>query len=166
MQQSASNDITTFFNFSSFGLDLVCIFVFDVGAVLLNLLIDVFEALLDDVGLTLRLVDDAVTTFLVVVAAIFGLVDLGSWLIFILLLHHHFINLVLSVLVLEVSPLGQDLHGLNVFNGRQLLSIVLISAKSVEVDLFAESLVFVLHDLQDGVDLLTIQYLLVVHTCN
>ena len=70
----------------------------------------------------------------------------------------------LDLKVLEVSPLGQDLHGLDVLDGSELLSVVFVSAQGVKIYLLAKTLVLVLHDLQDGVDLLAVQDLLVIHT--
>jgi len=74
--------------------------------------------------------------------------------------------LLLSLLIgiLEVSPLSQDLHSLNVLDGSQLLPVVLVTAKGIKVDLPAKSLVLVLDHLQDVVDLLALKHLLVIHT--
>lgn len=74
--------------------------------------------------------------------------------------------LAFASLVLEVAPLGQNLHGLDVFNGCQLLPIIFVAAKRIKIDLLSETLVLVLHDLQDEVDLLAVEYLLIVHACN
>lgn len=145
------------------------------SAVGFHLGLDVLEACLSHVDVGRLRLAASVTAHVHGVAVSFAflhLVDLGSrWGLLLLtwrqdrLLHHDLV-LVLLVLVLEVSPLGQDLHGLDVLNGGQLLSIVLVAAQGVQVDLLAKSLVLVLHHLQDGVDLLAVQHLLVVHTCD
>jgi len=70
----------------------------------------------------------------------------------------------LLLLVLEVSPLGENLHSLDVFDGCQLFSVILVTAKSVQVELLTQALVLVLNLLQDVVDLFAVKYLLVVHT--
>lgn len=104
--------------------------------------------------------------------AIFSLIDVGPrWNSFFLPgLHSGLLNgvvfLAFASLVLEVAPLCQNLHGLNVFNGCQLLPIIFVAAKRVKVQLLSETLVLILHDLQDEVDLLAVEHLLVVHACN
>lgn len=70
----------------------------------------------------------------------------------------------LNLHVLEVSPLLQDLHGLDVLDCSQLLSVVLVTAKRVEVDLLAQVFVLVLHKLHDVDDLLTAKDLVIVHS--
>ena len=146
------------------------------STVLLDVGVDALEALLLDIVLALTLAEASIAAHILhgvaVSLAILGLVDLSSWWGFLVLarrqdrLLHHDLVLVLLVLVLEVSPLGQDLHGLDVLDGSELLSVVLVSAQGVKIYLLAKTLVLVLHDLQDGVDLLAVQDLLVIHTRN
>lgn len=79
---------------------------------------------------------------------------------------HHDLVFVLLVLVFEVAPLGQDFHCLNVFNSSELFSVVLVATKSIEVDFFTKSFIFVLDNFKDVVNLLTIENLFVIHTSN
>jgi hypothetical protein len=72
--------------------------------------------------------------------------------------------LVLGFDDLEVSPLGQDLHSLDVLDGGKLLPVVLVTTERVKVDLLAQALVLGLDKLQDVDDLLTVQNLVVIHT--
>jgi hypothetical protein len=74
--------------------------------------------------------------------------------------------LVLGLNNLEVSPLGEDLHCLNVLDSSQLLSVVLVSAERVEVDLLSKTLILTLDELEDVDNLFTVKYLVVVHTSN
>lgn len=67
---------------------------------------------------------------------------------------------------LEVPPLGEDLHSLNVFDCSKLLSVVLVSTKRVKVDFFAQTLVLALHQLQDVDNLFTVEHFVVIHACN
>lgn len=140
----------------------------------LNLTFYVLKALLLYIHLGLRLGAIAITAHVQAGIAssstILCLIDRCSrWCILLLawrqdrLLHHDLV-LILLVLVLEVSPLGQDLHGLNVFDGGQLLPIIFVAAQRVEVDLLAEAFVLVLDNLQDVVDLLAVEDFLIVHT--
>lgn len=69
-------------------------------------------------------------------------------------------------MVLEVSPFGENLHGLDVFNGSQLFSVIFITTESIKVELLAKSLVLMFNLLKNVVDLLTVEYLLVIHTSN
>ena len=66
--------------------------------------------------------------------------------------------------VLEVSPLGKDLHCLNVLDGCQLITVVFVATKRVQVDLLTEAFVLALHDLQDVQDLFTVVHFLVIDT--
>lgn len=104
--------------------------------------------------------------------AVCDLVDLGPWWRILSLarredrLLHHDLVLILLVLILEISPFGQDLHGLDVFNGGQFFSVVLVTAERVQVYFLAKSFVFVLDYFQDVVDLLAVQHFLIVHSSN
>lgn len=141
----------------------------------LDLFVDVHEALLYHVvvGLWLRSALTSIAAHVhsvaIAVTSVLCLVNLspGRWII-VLALHRrllqHDLVLVLFVLVLEVPPLGEDFHGLNVLDRSQLLPVVLVTAEGVEVDLLAETLVLVLDYLQNIVDLLTVKHFLVVHS--
>ena len=82
------------------------------------------------------------------------------WMLHIVLVLH------LQLGLFEKSPLGQDLHGLDVLDGSQLFSVVLVAAEGVEVDFLSEPLVLVLHNFQDVGNLLAVEYLFVVHPCD
>ena len=62
---------------------------------------------------------------------------------------HHLLFFVLDLHVLEVLPLGQYFHGLDVLDGGELVPVVLVSAERVQVDFFTESFVLPLDDLED-----------------
>jgi len=104
--------------------------------------------------------------------SIFSLIDVGPWWSTFFLtrrqgrLLYGVLFLAFASLVLEVAPLGQDLHSLDVFNGCQLLPIIFVAAKRIKIELLSETLVLVLHDLEDEVDLLAVEHLLIVHACN
>lgn len=145
------------------------------GTIRINLLPDIREPLLRDIGLALRLAVTSVSAQVHGVAvsiAILCLVYLGPWWSILGLawrqdgLLHHDLVLIFLVLVLEISPLGQDLHCLDVFDGSQLFSIVLVAAKCVKIDLFAQALILVLDHFKDVVDLFAVKHLLVIHASN
>lgn len=142
----------------------------------LDLLIDVLEPLLNHIvilvnllRLAVALVSAHIHCIAVSVSAVLHFVNLSSRRSLVILtmhrrlLHHHLV-FVLLVLVLEVAPLCQDFHGLNVFDSRQLLSVVFVATKSVQINFFAETFVLVLHHFEDVVDLLAVEYFFVVHT--
>lgn len=146
-------------------------------AISLNLLVDVLKPLLNHIiilvhlRLALALVATHVHCTTVSVRSILNFVDLCSWRGFIILtvhrrLLHHNLVFVLLVLVLEVTPFCQDFHSLNILNSRQLFSIVFVATQCVQVNLFAETFVLVLHDFKDVIDLLTVEYFLIIHACN
>lgn len=137
--------------------------------------VDVLETLFLHICLALRLTEAPVTAQVhgvTVSIPILGLVNLGPWRRILSLpwredgLLHHDLVLILLVLILEISPFGQDLHGLDVFNGSQFFSVVLVAAERVQVYFLAKSLVFVLNYFQDVVDLLAVQHFLIVHSSN
>lgn len=64
----------------------------------------------------------------------------------------------------ELVPFLENLLGLNIFDGSQLLAIELVAAERVEIYLLAEAFEFEAELLQDVDDLLTAEHLLVVHT--
>lgn len=76
----------------------------------------------------------------------------------------HLLLLLLDSDVLEVSPLGQDLHCLDVLDGRQLVSVVFVSAERIKVYFLAKTFVLTFYDLQNVKDLLTVVHLLVINT--
>ena len=65
--------------------------------------------------------------------------------------------------LLQLAPLLEDLFSLDIFNGGQLLSVELVAAEAVEVNLLAKFLVLDADLLQGVGDLLTLQDGLVVH---
>lgn len=69
---------------------------------------------------------------------------------------HHLLLLKLDAHIFEVLPLGKDLHGLNIFDSSQLISVILVAAEGVEIDLLAKTLILPFHDLQD------VQYLVAI----
>jgi hypothetical protein len=75
----------------------------------------------------------------------------------VLILHLHFG-------LFEKSPFGQDLHGLDVFDGSHLISIVLITTKYIKMDLLAETTILLLHRFKNNLNLLASENLLVIHT--
>ena len=79
-------------------------------------------------------------------------------------LFDHLLLLLLESEILEVPPLGQDLHGLNVLDCCKLISVVLIAAQGVEIYLLSEAFVFSLNDLEDVGDLVTVVNFLVIDT--
>ena len=81
-------------------------------------------------------------------------------------LFHHLLFLLLDSDVLEVSPFREDLHGLDVLDCGQLVSVVFVAAKRVEVDFLAQAFVLTLHDLQDVQNLFTVVNLLIIDTHN
>ena len=80
-------------------------------------------------------------------------------------LHHHLI-LLLLFLVFEVSPFCQNLHCLNIFDGSQLFSVIFVTTESIKVELLAQALILMFDWLENVVDLLAVQYLLIIHTSN
>ena len=68
---------------------------------------------------------------------------------------HHLLFFVLDAHVLEVLPFGKDLHSLDVFNGGQLISVVLVAAQRIEVHFLSKAFVLSLHNLENVCDLLT-----------
>lgn len=74
--------------------------------------------------------------------------------------------LVLGLDDLEVPPLGENLHSLDILDGSEFLSVVLVAAKRVKIDFLSESLVLALDELQDVDDLLTVEYLVIIHSSN
>lgn len=124
----------------------------------LDLFVDVHETLFDDVVVGLRLgssltsIAAHVHRVAIAVTSILRLVNLGPrrWII-VLALHrrllHHDLVLILFVLVLKVSPLGEDFHGLDVLDGSKLLSVVLVATEGVEIYLLSEALILVLDNL-------------------
>lgn len=119
--------------------------------------VDILEALFLHICLALWLSKASVTTQVhgvTISITILCLVDLSSWWGGVLSLSwgqdgllHHDLVLILLVLILEISPLCQDLHSLDVLNGRQFLPIVFIAAKRIQIDLLAQSFVFMLNNL-------------------
>jgi hypothetical protein len=109
----------------------------------LNLLVDVLEPLLNHIiifvqlRLTLALVSAHIHCTTVSIGVILNFVYLSTWsrCFIILTMHrrllHHNLVFVLLILVLEVTPFGQDFHCLNVLNSCQLLSIVLVTTECV-----------------------------------
>ena len=65
--------------------------------------------------------------------------------------------------LLQLAPLLEDLLGLDIFNGGQLLSVELVATEAVKVHLLAKLLVLDADLLEDVGDLLTLQDGLVVH---
>ena len=76
---------------------------------------------------------------------------------------HHYLVLVLFVLVFEVAPLRQDLHGLNILDCRQLLPVVFVAAEGIQVNLLSKAFIFMLDHFEDVVDLLAVKHLLIIH---
>jgi len=116
------------------------------GAIRINLILDTLKTLFLDISLTLRLAETSVSAQVHGVAvsiAILSLIDLSPWWSVLGLtwrqdgLLHHDLVLILLILVLEISPLGQDLHSLDVFDGCQLFSVVLVATKCIQVDFLA-----------------------------
>lgn len=68
--------------------------------------------------------------------------------------------------VLEVPPLVQNLHRLDILDGSKLLPVVLVAAKRVKVDLLSEALVFIFDKLKNIGDLFTVQHFVIVHASN
>lgn len=54
-------------------------------------------------------------------------------------LFHHFLFFLLDSHVLVVSPFVENFHGLNVFDGCELVSVVLITTQRIQVNLFAKT---------------------------
>jgi hypothetical protein len=79
------------------------------------------------------------------------------------LLHHHLL-LLLDSDVFEVSPLGQDLHSLNVLDSCEFISEVLVATKRIKVDFLAETFILSLNDFKDDIDLLTIVNLFIINS--
>lgn len=141
----------------------------------LDLLIDVLKPLLNhiiivvDLRLAMALVSAHIHCIAVSVSTVLDLVNLSTWRRIVILtmhrrlLHHHLV-FVLLVLVLEVAPLCQDFHCLNVFDSCQLLSVVFVATKSIQIDFFAETFVLVLDHFKDVVDLLAVEYFFIIHT--
>lgn len=120
--------------------------------------------------MTLRLADDCFTTHVLhglTVSSIFSLIDMSSWsvsdLFWRLICRLHLL-LKFLVSVLELSPFVQNLHCLNVLNGCQFFSVVLVTTECVKINLFTKTFILVLDNLQERIDLLTAQYFLVIHT--
>jgi len=76
----------------------------------------------------------------------------------------HLSFLLLHSDVLEVSPLGQNFHGLDVFDGCQFISVVLVATQRVEVNLFTESFVLSLHDFEDVSDLVAMVNFFIINS--
>jgi hypothetical protein len=81
------------------------------------------------------------------------------------LLHHHLL-LLLDSDVFKVSPLGQDLHSLNVLDGCKFISKVLVATKRIKVDFLTETFVLSLNDFKDDINLLTIVNLFIINSDN
>jgi hypothetical protein len=83
--------------------------------------------------------------------------------------HNAILGVLLSPLlfdILEVPPLVQNLHRLNILDGSKLFPVVLVAAKRVKVDLLSEALVFIFDKLKNIGDLFTVQHFVIVHASN
>lgn len=58
----------------------------------------------------------------------------------------HLLILHLDLEVLEVSPLSQNFHSLDVLDGSKLLSVVLVTAEGIKINLLSKTLVLLLHN--------------------
>jgi hypothetical protein len=68
----------------------------------------------------------------------------------------HLLLLLLDPDILEVPPLGQNLHRLDILDGCQLVPIVLIPTERVKIDLLPKAFIFPFHNLEYIQNLLTI----------